>query len=246
MRTRKAARVCGSDSCHLSIVGEAFDGPRVRYRGWVMPVITISSSFGAGGSVVAAQVAASIGWTMVNRAIPAAVADQLSVSLDVAIANDEEVESRFSRALARAAMQFSGEGGSHLPREIFAGDHAFMKVTETIVRQAADRSNCVIVGRAAAIILGDRVDVLNVRMDGPLKDRIRQGMEALHLTEEAARQKLQKTDRAREAYVRLFYKRNWSEPELYHLIVDSTAIPLDVCARIVIEAARGRGLIAAL
>jgi cytidylate kinase len=211
-----------------------------------MSVITISSSFGAGGSVVAAQVALSLGWTVVNRAIPAAVADQLSVPLDVAIANDEEVESRFGRALARAAMQFSGEGGSHLPREIFAGDHAFMKVTETVVRQAAEKSDCVIVGRAAAIVLGDRADVLNVRLDGPMKDRVRQGMEALHLTEEAAKQKLQKTDRAREAYVRLFYKCSWSDPKLYHLLIDSTAIPLDVCARIVIEGARGRGLIPAL
>jgi cytidylate kinase len=42
-----------------------------------MSVITISSSFGAGGSVVATQVAAALGWRLVNRAIPAEVAEKL-------------------------------------------------------------------------------------------------------------------------------------------------------------------------
>jgi cytidylate kinase len=102
----------------------------------------------------------------------------------------------------------------------------------------------VIVGRAAAIILGDRSDVLNVRLDGPVKARIQQAMEALHLTEEAAMQRLKQTDRAREQYVRVFYKRNWSDPSLYQLMIDSSRLPLEVCGRVVVEAARGRGLIA--
>jgi cytidylate kinase len=210
-----------------------------------MSVITISSSFGAGGSVVAAQVAESVGWTLVNRAIPAAVAEALSVPMDVAMANDEEVDSRFRRALARVAMQLSGESGSHMPRETFSDENAFMTITEKVVRQAASTSDCVIVGRAAAIVLKDRADVLNARMDGPVKARIQQGMEALNLTEEASKRRLQQTDRAREEYVRVFYNRKWTDPALYHLMVDSTAIPLDACARVVIEAARGRGLLPA-
>ena len=102
-----------------------------------------------------------------------------------------------------------------------------------------------IVGRAAAIVLGDRAGVLNVRIDGPLKTRIKQSMEALQLTEEAAKQRLLQTDRAREEYVRVFYKCSWSDTSLYHLLIDSTALPLDACARVVVEAARGLGLIPA-
>src|SRR4051812_45191570 len=102
-----------------------------------MRVITISSSFGAGGSVVAGLAAEALGWTLVNRAIPAAVAEHLSVPVDVALANDEGSESRFGRALARAAMLLSAEAGQHLPSETFSDGHAFRQATESVVNRAA-------------------------------------------------------------------------------------------------------------
>lgn len=54
-------------------------------------VVTASSSFGSGGSVVAAQVAERLDWPLHNRAIPAEVAERLSVDAEFALSHDERV-----------------------------------------------------------------------------------------------------------------------------------------------------------
>jgi cytidylate kinase len=171
------------------------------------------------------------------------VAEQLSVPIDVALSNDEGVGGKFWRAIIRSTMQMAADVGSHLPRELLAGEDAFRSSTELIIKRVARMSNCVIVGRAAAVILQDRDDAFHVRLDGPPKARIRQGMAALNLAEDDARTMLRQTDRARAEYMRFFYHRDWADPGLYYLIIDSTAIPLEACARIIISAAEGRGLL---
>ena len=207
-----------------------------------MAVISISSSFGAGGSVVATQVGAILGWRVVNRAIPAEVAEQLSVPIEIAQANDEQVGSALSRLLARFAISLASEAGRDLPREIFSDEHSYRVATDSIIRRLAETADVVIVGRAAAVVLHDWPQTLHVRLDGPLDSRVKQAMVALKLPEMEAKRQLQQVDAARRAYVRHFYGRDWTDPRLYHLIADSTAIPLEVCSRLVIEAARARGL----
>jgi|SRR5450631_687503 len=211
-----------------------------------MPVITVSSTFGSGGSVVATQVAATLGWTLINRAIPAEVAEQLAVPIDVAMLNDEGVGGKFWRAIVRSTMQLAADVGSHIPTEGLAGEEAFRSITETIIRRVASESDCVIVGRAAAVILQDRKDALHVRLDGPIKARVQQAMAALNLTEGEAQRKLQETDHARTEYMKFFYHRQSSDSRLYHLTIDSTAVPLRTCGQIIILAAQSMMSTAAL
>jgi len=202
-----------------------------------MAVITISSTFGSGGSVIGAEVGLALGWRVVNRAIPVEVAAQLNAPMDVVLANDESVESRFLRALARSAILLAGEAGESLSSEVFARGDSFLNATEGVVRRLIDSSDCVVIGRAGAVMLGKRPDALHVRFDGPEEARIRQAMDALDLTDPEARQKLKQTDRARADYVRHFYKRDWADPSLYHLTIDSTEFPISVCAQLVLAAA---------
>ena len=48
------------------------------------------------------------------------------------------------------------------------------------------------------------------------------------------------TDRAREAYVQHFYRVDPRDASLYHLVIDSTAIPLDACVEMIVTAATAR------
>jgi len=48
-------------------------------------------------------------------------------------------------------------------------------------------------------------------------------------------------DRARMAYVRHFYDADPRDPDLYHLMLDSTELPLETCVELILTAARARG-----
>jgi hypothetical protein len=85
-----------------------------------MAVITVSSTYGSGGSVVASLVADRLGWDMHNRAIPAEVASRLSIPLETALANDEASETRIGRVQAKFSVHLASESaGSVPPRSSF-------------------------------------------------------------------------------------------------------------------------------
>ena len=204
-----------------------------------MPVITVSSSFGSAGSVVANSVATSLGWTLLNRAITVEVAAQLSVPLELAEAHDERAQTGWRRLLENFSMHTApltdGPAAIAAPTD----ELRLRQATEFVLRDVA-KSNAVIVGRAAAIVLRNFDRALHVRLDGPRTARLKQGAQALGLSLSEAEVLLEKTDRARAAYVREMYGQDWRDPSLYHLILDSTAFSIETCSKLILAAAQGR------
>ena len=58
------------------------------------------------------------------------------------------------------------------------------------------------------------------------------------ISEEQARDRLRAADKARDAYVRRLYRCDPTNPALYHLMIDSTAMPLDTVIELIVTAAR--------
>ena len=100
-----------------------------------------------------------------------------------------------------------------------------------------------ILGRAAAVVLGkDRG--YHVRLDGPADRRLAQGAEVEGISQEEARQRLRAADKARTAYVRRLYRTDPADASLYHLVIDSTAIPLEVVIELILAGVRAQSIAA--
>lgn len=97
-----------------------------------------------------------------------------------------------------------------------------------------------ILGRAAAIVLRDHATALHVRLDGDPERRVRQAMTMLGVSERDARDAMAGNDNARTAYVKHFYRTDPAAPEHYHLVLDSTRIPLEDCTELIVKAAVAR------
>jgi cytidylate kinase len=76
-----------------------------------------------------------------------------------------------------------------------------------------------------------------VRLDGPVGRRVPRGMKIEGVDEPTARRRLEDTDRARAAYVERLYGRNPADPELYHLVLDSTVLRVEDCVEVLAGAA---------
>ena len=94
-----------------------------------------------------------------------------------------------------------------------------------------------ILGRAAAVVLGkDRG--FHVRLDGPADRRVSRGAAIENISVAEAQVRLRAADKARVAYVRRLYRTDPADPALYHLVIDSTVIPLDTVIELILVAAR--------
>jgi len=119
-------------------------------------------------------------------------------------------------------------------------DQGYRDATEQVIREYAARGEGVILGRGAAVILHDDERALHVLLDAPKEARVRQAMEIENLDQEAAERRLARVDRFRRAYVETFYGADLREAGICHLIIDSTAIPLDDCVELIAAAAMSR------
>jgi hypothetical protein len=203
-----------------------------------MTVVTLSASYGAGGSYVGPQLAERLDLPFLDRAIPSAVAERLAVPLADALAHDEAVRSVLERLLLRfapAAQTFAGA----TPAPEIVDERSYLRCTEDVIRERAARG-AVILGRAAAIVLRDLPGALHVRLDGPREQRLAQAIALEGSDRETAERHMRETDRARETYVQQFYSADARDAELYHLVIDSTAFGLDACVELILAAAAAR------
>jgi cytidylate kinase len=195
-----------------------------------MPGVTISASYGAGGSLVAPKVAELLGLRLIDRAISSTVAMQLQVS----VAEAQQGEARRSAAERFFGVLAPLTGVSSPPTQPGLAEDAaaFREHTERLMREAL-ATGVVILGRAGAVALRDEPRVLRVRLFGPPAARIQQAAEVEAVPVETAQQRLAEVDQARAQYVRRLYHADLDDPQLYHLQLDSTVLPLDSCAELI-------------
>jgi cytidylate kinase len=114
-------------------------------------------------------------------------------------------------------------------------DHDIRSAFEADIFAVASAGQGVILGRAAAVVLGlDRG--YHVRLDGPAPRRLVQGAAIEGVSIDEARTHMGAADRARTAYVRRLYRTDPTKVALYHLVIDSTAIPLETVVEMILTA----------
>jgi shikimate kinase len=208
---------------------DAHSSSRVR-------LISVSASYGAGGSVVAPALATRLSLPFLQRvttseghpAPPGPCDEQLMI---------EEVKATPVHRLLASLTQAMPTGPTHSPPSSHHEDHHLRAHGEAGIHRVLATGGGVILGRAAAVVLGkDRG--YHVRLDGPPDRRVAQGAVIERISEEEALMRLRAADKARTAYVRRLYRVDPSDPSLYHLVIDSTAIPLDAVIELILAAVR--------
>jgi hypothetical protein len=204
-----------------------------------MSTVTIAAPHGANSTAIATGLGLVLDLPVVDRAIPSRVAQELAVPLADALEHDERIAAGLGGLLARYAAPLAAASGAAVAWPPDIGEDAYRNHVEQVISEEAGRG-AIIVGRAAAFVLGDRPDVLHVRLTGPEHDRILRVMLTDNVDEAEARHRVHQTDHARAVYVRHFYHRHWDDPSVFHLIVTSTALTVPTCVDTIAAAARGR------
>jgi cytidylate kinase len=219
------------------VTADAMPGPAVpQHR-----LVTISAAYGAGGSIVAPALAERLGVPFLQRVTsneadvtePGPCAEQLT--------DDEASSTPVHRLLAAFTHGMPvGPTQSAPPAHVLEDD--LRGSAEAGIRQLAADGEGVILGRAAAVVLGKNVG-FHVRLDGPADRRAAQGAVIESVGPEEAQVRLNRADKARTAYVRRLYRCNPADAAHYHLVIDSTAIPLDAVTDIILQTMSARAMV---
>ncbi len=205
-----------------------------------MPGVTISAGYGAGGSIIAPDVARQLSLPLLDRAISSHVAAQLHCSVQEAEGGEvrRSLADRFLGVLAPLAGGVLCAGTDAAPPEALPppDDAALFREQAEAIMTGALKDGAVILGRAGGAAFHERPDVLCVRLFGPEEARVAQAARIENVDALTARRRMPEVDRARAQYVRRLYAADIDDPAFYRLQIDSAALPLDACASIITTA----------
>ena len=147
------------------------------------------------------------------------IARAAQVDPSLAESFDERVDPWLHRLSKQALWQGAFEGVAAIDTSEFFDAEAMARMTRTLVLQAAEIGQCVIVGRGSQCALAPRHDCFHVFVYAPAAER-RKRLLARGISEADVDRVMRETDAQRAGYLRLHYEQEWYNPHLYHLLVN--------------------------
>jgi cytidylate kinase-like protein len=197
-------------------------------------VITISRQLGSFGSVIAHLVAEDLGFHLLDREIVDLVAARARVPATVADGVDERA---FRGASGLFYSLLVGIQNGRLTPE------AYVYFATQVIREAASQQDLVVLGRAGQVALGKSPRAFHVHLVASMEERVARLVERQHVTKLEAHRLLDESDQFRRAYVWAAGQRNWDDPTLYDLVLNTSRLSPTFVAAMVVEAAREAGVI---
>ncbi len=199
-------------------------------------LVTVSATYGAGGSIVAPQLADRLQLPFYDR-LTHGPETRSAEKIEERLTEEERSQTPPGRLVA-SLSHLSGALGIPVPGagDLDPNSELRQKVAQSVWR-VAESGGGVILGRGAAAVLGPQPAVFHVRLDGPVERRIEQGAHIEGVDRDVALAHQQDTDKAWTRFVQRLFDRDPADPRLYHLIVDSTAVTLPDVVTLVAEAA---------
>lgn len=188
-------------------------------------VITIGREYGSGGRLIAKKLSDELGITFYDKQLISDVAKKTGFSEHfIRNAEHQRPTNSFLYDLYTSVQTPS------VPDQVFIAQ-------AKIIKEAADRESCVIVGRCADYILRDHPNCLKVFVNAPLDQRIRRAREEYGVQEANLESFVIRQDKARASYYNYFATGRWGQSREYDLCVNSR-IGIDACVAVIRAAAQ--------
>jgi cytidylate kinase len=135
--------------------------------------------------------------------------------------------------LFKSFMRGSYEGSINAPKLNLVDSETILRITKRVVEHAAERGNCVIVGRGSQQFLKNRPDTLRVFLYAPREDKVRR-LRGRGKTEKEAEELVDSVDRERADFIQKYFNVEWPDRVIYHTMMN-TAIGDECVANMILS-----------
>jgi cytidylate kinase len=184
-------------------------------------IITVEREYGCGAGEIARKLAERLGWKLWDQQLTNEIAR-------LAHCHQSDVEQREERRdplyyrLLKSFARGSYEGTINLadPLKLLDAD-SILRFSELVVRRAADKGNCVIVGRGSQHFLRDRKDALRFFLYAPREEKVSR-LRSQGNDEREAEELVDTVDRERAAFIKTYFDVEWPNRPVYHAMINTT------------------------
>lgn len=206
-------------------------------------VVTIARQCGSGGSEVGRILARRANLHYLDHEIIDEVARRSGVTVEQIENQDEQTSGPLGymlEALTTNAL-FNLNYSKVLQHQAVSlptltQEQAYFRLTQRVVLEMASAGNAVIIGRGSQFLLRGLPRVLHVYIFAPLPRRIENIQELFQLPRAEAIEFIERRDGETENYLRHYYGSNGTQPELYHLLINTGLFSFETAADLIVQA----------
>ncbi|MBP1760780.1 MAG: histidine kinase [Firmicutes bacterium] len=166
------------------------------------------------------------------------ITDLLALKLDLPVITRDLVMSQWFPEIAdKHELHMLSESPRYFLNE-FSQGITYAAYLENRLKEYAAQHSAIIFGLGAQIIFAQQPGVLHVKIMASTQVRSKRLMKNLNMGEKDAERFLELTDRKHRRYIATIYERDWADPTLYHLILNTDHISTEDGAELLAFAAR--------
>ena len=196
-------------------------------------IYTIGREFGSGGREVGEKLAAKLGIKPYDKELLQQAAKDSGFCEEIFENHDEKPTNSFLYSLVMDTYSVSGYSAAPF-LDMPLNHKVFLAQFETI-KKIAEKESCVIVGRCADYALSDNPDCINIFIHADLDVRIKNVSRNLNITENKARDIINKTDKQRASYYNYYTSKKWGDSKSYNLSLDAGKLGTDNCVEMILK-----------
>ncbi|MGN8801024.1 AAA family ATPase [Candidatus Merdisoma sp. HCP28S3_D10] len=191
-------------------------------------VIAITRTCGSGATSIGKILAKNLGVELYDRNILRLASDDSGISEELFARADEDQK----QSLLFRASQKVYTGGLIPPeKEDFTSNNNLFNYQAKVLRELADESNYVVIGRAADYVLRDKPGLVRVYIYASREKCIEKEMNRQKIDWKAADRFITKTDKYRRDYYRYFTGQEWESMQNYDLCINTTQMSFEQAAK---------------
>jgi cytidylate kinase len=182
-------------------------------------IITIEREYGCGGGDIARLIADRLGWKLWDQKLTEEIARLAHCPKALVEAREEKNDPLYYR-LFKSFMRGSYEGAINAPKLNLVDSETILKTTRRVVEHAAEKGNCVIVGRGSQQFLKTRPDTLRAFLYAPRENKVQRLMKR-GKSEKEAEELVDTVDRERADFIQKYFNVEWPDRAIYHTMMNT-------------------------
>ena len=192
-------------------------------------IITISREYGSGGRIIGELLSKELDIPFYDKELIDLAVEKSGYCREIIEKAELKAKSSLAYSLS-AALGFGDNAGNSLS----VNDRLFLAQFK-VIREVAEKGDCVIIGRCADYVLRDIPGVTNVFIYGETEDRIKRAVEKYGDDASQAENIIATYDKARKNYYEYHTGLSWGECKNFNLTINSSYITEEKAAHIIAE-----------
>lgn len=187
-----------------------------------MRIITISREFGSGGRELGKRLADALGFAYYDREIVSSIAEKCNL-------DEGYVENVLRKGLTINVPVTFGHTFYFYSDPTSENELKVLNMQQQIIKELAQRGDCVMVGRSSGIIL-EKYNPLRLFVYADMEWKVKRCRERAsadeHLTDRELEKKIRQIDAGRARHQKLLTDRKWGDREGYDLCINTTSLEI--------------------